>query len=145
MDFRIRADLLYWQFSLEASHLPSEIFNFFWLGIKIVKSASQVWELNEMVHVWHLSNWHIVSSLPISVMVEHRVMLRPHQENSLSTFKTIPTFHDHKWHHFHIVFTISCNHLIPFKLMLHLLSTIFVGGFYLLLLILLSKTHILTV
>lgn len=44
---------------------------------------------------------------------------------SLSPFKTISTFHDPKWNHLHIVFTISCNHFISFELMLHLLSTAF--------------------
>lgn len=44
---------------------------------------------------------------------------------SLTPFKTVSTFHDPKWNHLHIVFTISCNHFISFELMLHLLSTIF--------------------
>lgn len=39
-------------------------------------------------------------------------------------FKTLSVLHSCEWHHLHIVFTISCNRLIPFECLAHLHSAI---------------------
>lgn len=39
-------------------------------------------------------------------------------------FKTLSVLHAYGWHRLHIVFTISCNRLIPFECLSHLPSAI---------------------
>lgn len=91
-DVRIRADLLHWLFSFGASHLPSKSLHFFLFYVGVIVGTSQVWECIEMVHLQHLSVWHIVQWLFIDVMVESMAVCRccdSYQTYSLSPpFKT---------------------------------------------------------